>query len=88
MGPMRWLQVASKRRPRAWCCYRACPAGHRANSKVFSWRLEDINADVRACAGPGVPWTGPHERFWGRDATFTDPEGNGFVLITPAPEGV
>lgn len=39
----------------------------------------DLDAD---CARLRVAVDGPHGRPWGRDATFVDPDGNGFVLVT------
>ena len=41
----------------------------------------DIDATYAELAARGVPFAGPvKEEFWGRFATFTDPDGNGWVL--------
>jgi catechol 2,3-dioxygenase-like lactoylglutathione lyase family enzyme len=41
----------------------------------------DITATVAALRDAGVPVDGPDDVPWGKQATFADPDGNGFVLI-------
>jgi predicted enzyme related to lactoylglutathione lyase len=44
---------------------------------------DDLDAECARLRAAGVPVDGPHERPWGRDATFVDPDGNVFVLVAP-----
>lgn len=46
---------------------------------------DDIDATYAELAGRGVEFDGPvEEEFWGRFATFNDPDGNGWVLAQSA----
>lgn len=48
----------------------------------------DITGDCERLQKAGVEVDGPNDTPWGRQATFTDPDGNGFVLAEPvAQEG-
>lgn len=40
----------------------------------------DVDADVARLRAAGVDVEGPSDLPWGRQATFADPDGNGFVL--------
>ncbi|MEU5883876.1 VOC family protein [Spirillospora sp. NPDC047279] len=40
----------------------------------------DLDADLARLRDAGVTAHGPTDTPWGRQATFTDPDGNGFVL--------
>ena len=41
----------------------------------------DIAATVSALRDAGVAVDGPDDVPWGKQATFADPDGNGFVLV-------
>lgn len=44
-------------------------------------RCSDIDGDLERLNSAGVAFSGPiQEAPWGRYATFTDPDGNGWVL--------
>lgn len=40
----------------------------------------DLDADVAHLRSAGVIVDGPNELPWGRQATFDDPDGNGYIL--------
>ncbi|MGV4985360.1 VOC family protein [Streptomyces sp. NPDC001709] len=42
----------------------------------------DVDADCARLAAAGAPVQGPDELPWGRMASFTDPDGNGLMLLT------
>ncbi|WEO96152.1 VOC family protein [Streptomyces sp. FXJ1.172] len=42
----------------------------------------DVDADCARLAGAGAEVQGPDELPWGRMASFTDPDGNGLMLLT------
>ncbi|MFI8069835.1 VOC family protein [Streptomyces sp. NPDC086033] len=44
----------------------------------------DVDADCARLAEAGTPVQGPDELPWGRMASFTDPDGNGLMLLTEA----
>jgi catechol 2,3-dioxygenase-like lactoylglutathione lyase family enzyme len=51
---------------------------------------DDVDAAYQELAARGVSFNGPvEEQFWGRFATFDDPDGNGWVLqqSPPGPTG-
>ncbi|MHC3472908.1 VOC family protein [Streptomyces sp. 7R007] len=44
----------------------------------------DVDADCARLAEAGVAVQGPDRHPWGRMASFTDPDGNGLMLLTEA----
>lgn len=44
------------------------------------FQSSDLAADVTRLQSAGVAVDGPHEMPWGNQATFSDPDGNGYVL--------
>ena len=42
----------------------------------------DVDADCARLAEAGVAVQGPEDQPWGRMASFTDPDGNGLMLLT------
>jgi predicted enzyme related to lactoylglutathione lyase len=86
MGPMRWLEVAPKGSPVTFGLLPPAlgvPAGGLKGVQLFT---DDLDGDCKALADSGVQVDGPNARPWGRDATFADPDGNAFVLMS-APNG-
>lgn len=49
--------------------------------------VSDMGAQVARLSKAGVAVDGPKTTPWGVQATFTDPDGNGFVLSAPTPDG-
>ena len=74
----RWIEVA--------------PPGGQASFVLCNWmpglapaagvllHTEDTEADVEALRSAGVEVGDPRETPWGKQATFSDPDGNTFVL--------
>ena len=54
----------------------------------LEFRVDDIDAAVRALRERGVPVGEVQERWWGKEAGFTDPEGNRIEVEQPDPEGI
>src|SRR4051794_7999190 len=87
MGPeMRWIEVVPPGGGTSltlvtW--FETMPAGSLKGLVLSSDDLEAAYAGLRE---RGVQFHGPiEEQFWGRFATFDDPDGNGWVL-TQRPE--
>jgi len=83
----RWLQVAPKGAETGltlvtW--FETMPPG---STKGLVLETDDVDASYQELAARGVRFNGPVEQqFWGRYATFDDPDGNGWVLQqSPAP---
>jgi catechol 2,3-dioxygenase-like lactoylglutathione lyase family enzyme len=85
MGPdQRWIQLA--------------PAGSTASITLVTWfpqmpagtvqglvlTTNAIDADHAALTVRGLAISDPADAPWGRYATFSDPDGNGWVLVQPA----
>lgn len=76
----RWLEVA--------------PEGAQTSLILVNWfdgvapgsvqglmlETADVESDCERLRSAGVSVEGPHEMPWAREATFTDPDGNGIVL--------
>jgi catechol 2,3-dioxygenase-like lactoylglutathione lyase family enzyme len=89
MGPdQRWVQVGPKGAATSitlvtW--FKTMPAGSVQGIVLES---DDLEADVKQLTERGVKFDGQiQEQSWGRIATFSDPDGNGFVLRISAPAG-
>lgn len=87
MGPdRRWIQLS--------------PARAEASITLVNWfermppgcvqglvlETDDVDADHRALRERGLEISDLQEAPWGRYATFTDPDGNGWVLQQTAPD--
>ena len=89
MGPdARWIEVAPPGGQTAltlvnW--FATMPAG---STKGLVLGCADLEGTYTALQERGVRFHGPiEEQFWGRFATFDDPDGNGWVLMqAPAAE--
>jgi catechol 2,3-dioxygenase-like lactoylglutathione lyase family enzyme len=85
MGPMRWLEVTPGKESTAHLALLPgmpglSPGGLRGVQLFTS----DLDGDCESLRAAGVEVDGPNARPWGRDATFADPDGNGFVLMASA----
>lgn len=76
-GPMRWIQVAPKDAQTGFVLH-----PDQSNGQVSGLILhtEAIDTDCTALRASGVEVDGPVDQPWGRQATFSDPDGNTFVL--------
>ncbi|MFB4306207.1 VOC family protein [Actinomadura sp. GTD37] len=78
-GPVRWLQLAPEGAETGVVLADHVPA---PPGSVQGLMLETsgLDADCERLRGAGVEVDGPHDLPWGRQATLTDPDGNGIVL--------
>jgi predicted enzyme related to lactoylglutathione lyase len=79
MGPVRWLQVAPKGAATS-LVLAALPEYRPGGLQGVILDTTDIDADCARLREAGVEVDGPNDQPWGRQATFADPDGNGFVL--------
>jgi catechol 2,3-dioxygenase-like lactoylglutathione lyase family enzyme len=86
-GDQRWIQVAPRGAETGvtlvtW--FETMPPG---STKGLVLETDDVDASYQELGARGVRFNGPvEEQFWGRFATFEDPDGNGWVLQqAPAP---
>ncbi|WUI00804.1 VOC family protein [Spirillospora sp. NBC_00431] len=79
-GPIRWLQLAPKGAQTNVVLADHVPG--LAPGSVHGLMLEtsDLDADCAQLRDAGVDVDGPQDLPWGRQATLTDPDGNGIVL--------
>lgn len=79
----RWIEVAAKSGPAlVLTTWLGMPAG---SVKGLMLETSDIDADAQRLKLAGVAIDGPRDTPWGRQVSFADPDGNSFVLSTPAP---
>lgn len=80
MGENRWLEVGPPAGKTSMVLHKPMPG--MAAGSVGGVVLEsvDLDKDVAALRAAGVSVEGPNDLPWGRQATFADPDGNGFVL--------
>ncbi|GAB3798810.1 VOC family protein [Micromonospora zhanjiangensis] len=86
VGPVRWIQVAPKGAQTSFTL--ATAAGFEPGSaQGIVLESADLEADCARLTECGALVKGPTEYPWGRQAVFTDPDGNRLVLATPTPVG-
>ncbi|MFD8530797.1 VOC family protein [Streptosporangium canum] len=85
MGPVRWLQVAPKGAQTSFALSTADQGLTPGSARGIILETADLDADCAQLAKAGAAIEGPTDLPWGRQATFTDPDGNSFVLSAPAP---
>lgn len=88
-GPVRWLQVGPGGAQTGFTLATAEQVGLAPGSaKGIMLETTDLDADCTELARAGAAVDGPENLPWGRQATVTDPDGNGLVLSQkPAPAG-
>lgn len=86
MGESRWLEVVPKSGGSAIVLHPPFPGMTAGSSQGVILDTTDLDADVAALRAGGVVVEGPTDLPWGRQATFADPDGNGYVLHAPAPQ--
>jgi predicted enzyme related to lactoylglutathione lyase len=80
MGDNRWLEVVPPHGGSAIVLHRPFPGTSPGTSRGIIPETDDLDADCAALVEAGVAVDGPKDLPWGRQATFADPDGNGFVL--------
>ncbi|PSL06840.1 catechol 2,3-dioxygenase-like lactoylglutathione lyase family enzyme [Haloactinopolyspora alba] len=80
MGPTRWLEVAPPGAETSLVLgsHATMPPG---SQKGVVLTTSDVDGDCARLRAAGVELEGPDDMPWGRQATFHDPDGNGFVLV-------
>ncbi|NDL60659.1 VOC family protein [Phytoactinopolyspora mesophila] len=79
MGPMRWLEVAPHGAATS-IVLGAHPDMIPGSQQGILLTTNDIDRDCEQLRAAGVSVDGPEDQPWGRQASFTDPDGNGFLL--------
>ncbi|PWI17139.1 glyoxalase [Streptomyces sp. Act143] len=83
LPPGRWLQVAPAGAQTVLTLAGPGMGGFRpGEARGIMLVTTDVDADCVRLAGAGVAVQGPDELPWGRMASFTDPDGNGLMLLT------
>jgi catechol 2,3-dioxygenase-like lactoylglutathione lyase family enzyme len=85
VGDNRWLEVAPADAGTAIVLHRPFPGLSPGTSQGVILDTDDLDADCTRLRRAGVDVDGPQALPWGRQATFSDPDGNGFVLSSPPP---
>ncbi|EDY57820.1 MULTISPECIES: VOC family protein [Streptomyces] len=81
----RWLQVAPEGAQTVFTLSGPGMGGFEPGSaRGIMLVTTDVDADCARLAEAGAPVQGPDELPWGRMASFTDPDGNGLMLLTEA----
>lgn len=79
----RWLQVAPEGAQTVFTLSGPGMGGFtRGSARGIMLVTTDVDADCARLAAAGTPVQGPDELPWGRMASFTDPDGNGLMLLT------
>ena len=85
MGPdRRWVRVAPKGSTTSLTLvpgFERLTPGTQAGVVLNS---DDVDTDVARLRAAGLTVEDPQDTPWGRQATFSDPDGNGFVLLRPS----
>ncbi|TDD30529.1 glyoxalase [Actinomadura sp. KC06] len=79
-GPIRWLQLAPKGAQTNVVLANHVPGVTPGSVHGLILETSDLDADCEQLRGAGVDVDGPQDLPWGRQATLTDPDGNGIVL--------
>ncbi|MFF7644438.1 VOC family protein [Streptomyces canus] len=81
----RWLQVAPEGARTVFTLSGPGMGGFEPGSaRGIMLVTTDVDADCARLTEAGTPVQGPDELPWGRMASFTDPDGNGLMLLTEA----
>ncbi|TDC85885.1 VOC family protein [Actinomadura sp. 7K507] len=79
-GPIRWLQLAPKGAATNVVLADHLPGLAPGSVQGLMLETTGLDADCAELRRAGVDVDGPQDLPWGRQATFTDPDGNGIVL--------
>jgi predicted enzyme related to lactoylglutathione lyase len=83
MPPGRWLQVAPEGAQTVFTLSGPDMGGFEPGSaRGIMLVTTDVDADCARLVAAGTAVQGPDDVPWGRMASFTDPDGNGLMLLT------
>ncbi|MEU5124600.1 VOC family protein [Streptomyces mobaraensis] len=83
-GPVRWLQVGPAGAQTSFTLATAEQGFVPGSVRGIMLETSDLDADCARLAAAGAVVEGPVDLPWGRQATLSDPDGNGFVLTAAA----
>ncbi|MFC9439755.1 VOC family protein [Nocardia sp. NPDC057030] len=83
VGDNRWLEVAPGAAGTSIVLHRPFPGASAGGLAGVILGSDDVDGAVARLRAAGAEVDGPNELPWGRQATFTDPDGNSFVLQAP-----
>ena len=80
-GDTRWITVAPPGAETEMVLHIPFPGTEPGSSQGVVLTSDDIDTTCADLRGAGVVIDGPEAVGWGKQATFADPDGNGFVLV-------
>ncbi|WP_350275612.1 VOC family protein [Kribbella sp. HUAS MG21] len=78
-GENRWLEVGAPQGT-TLVLHKPFPGMSAGGGQGTLFASDDLDADVVRLQAAGVVVDGPNDMPWGRQATFSDPDGNSYVL--------
>ncbi|WP_344234053.1 glyoxalase superfamily protein [Kribbella hippodromi] len=78
-GDNRWLEVGAPTGT-TLVLHKPFPGASAGGGQGTIVATDDLDADIARLQAAGVIVEGPNEMPWGKQATFADPDGNGYVL--------
>ncbi|NIK54831.1 VOC family protein [Kribbella shirazensis] len=78
-GDNRWLEVGAPRGT-TLVLHKPFPGMSAGGGQGTLLASDDLDADIARLQAAGVVVDGPNELPWATQATFSDPDGNGYVL--------
>jgi predicted enzyme related to lactoylglutathione lyase len=79
-GERRWLEVSPEGAQTGVLLLHSFPGIAAGSARGIMLAVPDVEAAAAELREGGVELTGPTQTPWGIEATFSDPDGNGFVL--------
>lgn len=78
-GENRWLEVGAPEGT-TLVLHKPLPGMSAGAGQGTLFASDDLDADVARLQTAGVVVDGPNEMPWGKQATFSDPDGNSYLL--------
>lgn len=78
-GENRWFEVGAPSGT-TLVLHKPFPGMSAGGEQGILFTSSSLDADVERLREAGVVVDGPNEMPWGRQATFSDPDGNGYIL--------
>ncbi|KXZ61962.1 Glyoxalase-like domain protein [Microbacterium laevaniformans] len=79
-GEHRWLEVVPQNAQTGVLLLRPFPGIQAGTARGIMLAVPDVETAATELREAGVEVSGPTQMPWGLEATFSDPDGNGFVL--------
>ncbi|MBF6357039.1 VOC family protein [Nocardia higoensis] len=78
-GDNRWLEVGAPEGT-TLVLHKPFPGMTAGGGKRTLFASDDLDGDIARLREAGIVVDGPNEMPWGKQATFADPDGNGYAL--------